>query len=178
MTKRAIIEGVWIEHMHCEFDLKDVDATMATMIAEPSINNIPTMLGGIGYKEVYHFYKHHFIPFIPKQTEITTISRTIDDDRLVDEQIFRFVHDNKVDFMLPNISPTGKTVAVPLIVIVYIENGKVAKEHIYWDQATVLKQIGLIKDEKLPILGKEEAEKMTNHKIPSNQLLKIAETHL
>lgn len=172
MVKRSVIEGIWDEHMRCEFELKDPEATMATMTANPLVNHIPTLMGGNGYDEVYHFYKNHFIPYIPKNTEMTSISRTVDDNRLVDEQLFRFVHDSRIDFMLPNIAPTGKTVIVPLVVIVYIENNKVAKEHIYWDQATVLKQLGLLNGEGLPVLGAEEAEKVLDRNIPANQLLK------
>src|SRR3990167_7185862 len=137
MTRRHI-KDVWLEHMRCEFELRDADATMATMTADPIVNHIPTMTGGKGYKEVYYFYKHHFIPTIPRQTEIIKISCTVDNDRVVDEQLFRFVHDSKIDFMLPNVPPTGKTITVPLVVIVYIKDGKVAQEHIYWDQASVL----------------------------------------
>ena len=157
MTKYAHIKDIWAEHMRCEFELKDAEATMATMTAQPLVNHVPTMTGGNGYDEVYYFYKHHFIPTIPKQTEITSVSCTVDNDRLVDEQLFQFVHDSKIDFMLPNIAPTGKTVIVPLVVIVYIKEGKVDKEHIYWDQATVLKQLGLLENKKLPILGKEQS---------------------
>lgn len=170
---RALIEAIWEEHMRCEFELKDAEATMRTMIAEPLVNHIPTLAGGRGYDEVYYFYKNHFIPHIPKQTNITSISRTIDNNRLVDEQLFEFVHDSKIDFMLPNIAPTGKTIIVPLVVIVYIEENKVAKEHIYWDQATVLKQIGMITDSSLPVIDIEQARSLVDSTIALNKLLKI-----
>src|SRR3990167_2540584 len=96
MKTRKFIKDIWAEHMRCEFELKDADATMLTMTAQPFVNNVPTMIGGNGYEEVYHFYKYHFIPHIPKQTEITSISCTVDDDCLVDEVLFRFVHDSKI----------------------------------------------------------------------------------
>ena len=172
MNTRARIEALWEEHMRCEFELKDADATMATMTAQPLVHNIPTMIGGKGYDEVYHFYKNHFIPHLPKQVEITPVSRTVDDHRLVDEQIFRFVHDSEVDFILPNIAPTGKTIVMPLIVIVTVENNKVAEEHIYWDQAAVLKQIGWIKNEKWPVIGDEQGTRLLGKNIPFNKLLK------
>lgn len=171
MTKRKLIKDIWSEHMRCEFEIKDVEATMATMTKHPVVNHVPTMTGGNGYEEVHHFYKYYFIPNIPKQTEISNISCTVDDDRLVDEVIFRFVHDSKIDFMLPGITPSGKTIAVPLVVIVYVENNKVSKEHIYWDQASVLKQLGMLSDHHLPIIGEEQAKKILDPTIPSNQLL-------
>jgi carboxymethylenebutenolidase len=160
MTKRGLIKSIWEEHKRCEFELKSAEATMETMTANPFINNIPTMIGGHGYDEVYHFYKHIFLPYLPKETEVTSISCTIDDDRLVDEQIFRFVHDSRIDFMLPNIEPTGKTIVVPLVVIVSIEQAKVAREHIYWDQASVLKQLGLLTAPHGLITGAEQAERV------------------
>lgn len=160
MTKRKLIKGIWQEHKRCEFELKSAEATMETMTANPFINNIPTMIGGNGYDEVYHFYKNIFLPYLPKETEVTNISCTIDGERLVDEQIFRFVHDSRIDFMLPNIEPTGKTIAVPLVVIVYIEQVKVAREHIYWDQACVLKQLGMLTDMHGLVSGAEQAAKV------------------
>lgn len=174
MTRKKLIKDIWAEHTRCEFELKDAEATMETMTAQPSVNHVPTMTGGNGYEEVYHFYKHYFIPKLPQQIEITNVSCTVDDDRLVDELIFRFVHDSEIAFMLPNLEPTGKTIAVPLVVIVYIEGEKVAKEHIYWDQATVLKQLGFLKEAKWPVMGVEQAAKILDPKIPSNLLLKSA----
>lgn len=172
MAKRNFIKGLWAEHMRCEFELKDAEATMATMSKHPLINNIPTMVGGNGYEEVYSFYKNIFLPQIPQHTEITSIACIVDDQHLVDEQLFCFVHDNQLDFMLPNIAPTGKTIKVPLVVIVYIEDDKVAGEHIYWDQGTVLKQLGLLNDESLPIVGAEQAKKLLDRTVQSNHLLK------
>lgn len=171
MTSTNKIKALWANHTRCEFELRDPEATMATMTANPLVNGVPNMMGGNGYDEVYHFYKHHFIPCIPEQTEVTTLSCTVSDNRLVDEQIVRFVHDRTFDFFLPNIEPTGKTVVIPVVVIVYFENDKVDKEHVYWDQASLLKQIGYFQDETLPILGVVQAQKMFDRSLPANQLL-------
>ena len=62
--------------------------------------------------------------------------------------------------MLPGVAPTGRRVEVPLVAIVRFRDGKLAHEHIYWDQASVLKQIGLLTDESLPVFGAETARKV------------------
>src|SRR3990167_11449570 len=138
MNKRSFFNDLWAEHMRCEFELKDAEATMETMTDHPFVNHIPTLTGGNGYDEVYRFYKHYFIPKMPKNMDITHISCTIDNERLVDEVLFKFVHDSEIGFMLPNLPPTGKTVIVPLVVIVYIKNNKVDKEHIFLDQFSLI----------------------------------------
>lgn len=149
------------KHVDAEFN-KDLDSTLATMTSNPHINNIPTSLGGIGLENVRHFYGS-LIPsgkFFPPDTEIVLVSRTIGDRQLVDEIIFKFTHTTEIGWMLPDIAPTGRRVEVPLVVIVGFENGKVVFEHIYWDQASVLVQIGLLIPAGLPIKGAETAKKM------------------
>ena len=59
--------------------------------------------------------------------------------------------------MLPGIPPTGKRVEIPHVVVMKFENGKVAHEHIYWDQASVLVQVGLLDPVNLPVAGVEQA---------------------
>jgi carboxymethylenebutenolidase len=140
----------------------DLDTTMATMTANPHVNHIPTMIGGIGYERVKEFYTA-LVPtgkFFPQDLEIESVSQTIDEHQLVDEMIFKFTHTSEVGWMLPNIAPTGKRVEVPLVVIVGFKDGKVTHEHIYWDQASVLVQIGLLDPKLLPVQGIEAAAKM------------------
>lgn len=140
----------------------DLETTMATMTDNPHVNHIPTMVGGIGYDSVQKFYTS-LVPtgkFFPKDLEIESISQTIDEHQLVDEMIFKFTHTSEVGWMLPNIPPTGKRVEVPLVVIVGFKEGKVTHEHIYWDQASVLVQIGLLDPKHLPVHGIETAAKM------------------
>jgi carboxymethylenebutenolidase len=111
---------------------------------------------------------------MPPDTEIVPISRTIGAERLVDEMIFKFTHTIEMDWMLPGIAPTGKRVECPLVVIVQFRDGKLANEHIYWDQATVLVQIGLLDPAKLPVAGIETAEKLANPRLPANHLIERA----
>lgn len=167
MTPSAI-KALWAEYTHCEFVLKDPEATMATMTQDPSIMNVPTMQGGQGYEAVYRFYKEQFIPYLPLDYDITTLSCTVDKERLVEEQILRFVHNSPVMFMLPNIAPTGKTIVIPLVVVVTVQQKKIASEHIYWDQASVLQQLGWLSNMQWPVVGAEQATPL-KQSYPQNQ---------
>ena len=120
---------------------------------------------------LHRFYLHHFIPQMPKDTHMIPVSRTIGADRVVDEMIFCFTHDEEIDWMLPGIKPTGRYVEVPLIAIVNFRGDKLYHEHIYWDQASVLVQIGLLDSKGLPVAGRETAEKVLDEKKPSNTLM-------
>ncbi len=173
MTDKSKLEERWEEHMRCEFELKDADATMATMAPHPFLNHIPTMTGGYGYEQVYQFYKHSFIPSIPADAIVTSVSRTIGEHQLVDELILTFTHEREMPFMLPGIPATYKKVELPHIVIVYFDHDmKVRGEHIYWDQATLLAQIGLLDVNQYPVTGAEQARKVLDESLPSNLLMK------
>ena len=145
---------------------------MKTMVAQPYVNSIPTMTGGVGYEELYNFYKHHFLDVNPRDTRTIPISRTIGADRVVDEMIFCFTHDREIDWMLPGVAPTGNYVEVALVAIVCFRGGKLYNEHIYWDQASVLVQVGLLPRDGLPVTGIEAAQKLVNEQLPSNLLMK------
>ncbi len=149
------------KHVQAELQ-QDLDTTLATMTDSPHINNIPTLIGGVGSDGVREFYRSLILEgkFFPPDTEMIPVSRTIDQYQLVDEIIFKFTHTTEIGWMLPNIAPTGKQVAIPLIVIVGFFDGKVTHEHIYWDQASVLVQLGLIDPTGLPVNGVETAQKM------------------
>ena len=97
---------------------------------------------------------------MPPDTKLTPVSRTVGDDQLVDEMIFSFTHTAEMPWMLPGVAPTNRPVRVPLVVIVRFRDGKLAHEHIYWDQACVLKQLGLLTDDALPVRGAETADKV------------------
>jgi len=163
--------AVWEAHCRYEFETRDVDATMATMVANPYVNHIPTMTGGVGQAELKRFYKNHFVGGNPPDTALRPVSRTVGADQLVDEMIFSFTHTREVDWMLPGVAPTGKRVEVPLVAIVKFVDGKVAHEHIYWDQASVLVQIGLLDPSGLPVAGAETAQKVLDNSLPSNGLM-------
>jgi carboxymethylenebutenolidase len=165
------LAALWEAHCRYEFETRDVDATMATMVDAPYVNHVPTMTGGVGHDQLKRFYKYHFIGGNPPDTSLTPISRTIGADQIVDEMVFAFTHTTEVDWMLPGIAPTGKRVEVPLVAIVRFDGGKVAHEHIYWDQASVLVQIGLLDPKGLPMAGIETARKVADKTLPSNLLM-------
>jgi len=169
------LNDLWEEHLRDEFTTQDTNATLETMVPDAYVNHIPVLTGGVGHEQLREFYSRHFIPKMPADTEIVPISRTIGAERLVDEMIFRFTHTIEMDWMLPGIAPTGKRVECPLVVIVHFRDGKLSNEHIYWDQASVLVQLGLLDAAKLPIAGLETARKLADPSLPSNHLIERAE---
>jgi carboxymethylenebutenolidase len=166
------LSALWEQHTYLEFGARDVEATMRTMVAEPYVNHIPTMTGGVGHASLSRFYKHHFIPKTPQDTKLVPISRTIGTDRIVDEMLFCFTHDIEIDWMLPGVAPTGRQVEIPLIAVVHFRGDKLYNEHIYWDQASVLVQIGLLDPKLLPAAGIETARKVLDKSLPSNTLMR------
>jgi carboxymethylenebutenolidase len=98
-------------------------------------------------------------------------SHTVGHDRLVDEMVFKFTHTITMDWMLPGVAPTGRKVEVALVAIVHFCDGKLAYEHIYWDQASVLVQIGLLNPDGLPVTGVDAARKALQPTLPSNTLM-------
>jgi carboxymethylenebutenolidase len=164
---------VWERHMAAEFEAKSVEATMATMTSEPFVNHVPVMTGGVGYTEVRHFYGTYFIPGQPSDTEVVPVARTVGRDRIVDELIHKFTHTIEMSWILPGVPPTGRRVEVAVVVVVQFEDGKIAGERIYWDQASVLAQVGLVDGEKLPVTGIGASRKVVDPtKEPSNSLIK------
>jgi carboxymethylenebutenolidase len=155
---------IWEEHISHEFTTRDTEATLATMTDDAYVNHIPVMTGGYGKAALRHFYSRDFIPSMPPDTALTPVSRTIGENQLVDEMIFSFTHTQEIPWMLPGVRPTKRRVEVPLVVIVHFRDGKLAHEHIYWDQASVLKQIGLLTDESLPVVGADTARKVLDPK--------------
>jgi len=153
---------LWEEHTAHEFSTRDTESTLATMVDDAYVNHIPVMTGGYGKDALRAFYSRDFIPSMPPDTTLTPISRTVGEDQLVDEMIFSFTHTQEMPWMLPGIAPTNCKVEVPLVAIVKFRDGKLAHEHIYWDQASVLKQIGLLTDPKLPVYGVETARKVVD----------------
>jgi carboxymethylenebutenolidase len=158
---------IFDKHVNCEFEDKDVDATMQTMTKEPYVYHVPVLTGGKGYNEVYTFYSNSFVGKMPSDTKFVRISRTISKDQVVDELIIRFTHKIEIPAMIPGIPPTGKYVELPIVVVMKFKGNKIAHEHIYWDQASLLKQIGLLdyttnnnNNNQLPIIGIEQSKKL------------------
>jgi carboxymethylenebutenolidase len=169
------LQQLWEEHVRHEFATHKTEDTLATMVEDAYVNHIPVLTGGVGKDELREFYSKRFIPQMPPDTEMIPISRTIGHDQLVDEMIFKFTHTIPMDWMLPGIAPTGKRVEVPLVAIVRFRESKLAHEHIYWDQASVLVQLGLLDAATLPVAGVETARKALDPSLPSNALMRRAD---
>jgi carboxymethylenebutenolidase len=170
-TGKFDLAALWEKHVECEFATRDTESTLATMVDDAYVNHIPVLTGGDGKQALREFYSKRFISQMPPDTAITLVSRTVGEDQIVDEMIFKFTHTIAMDWMLPGVAPTGKPVEVPLVAIVSFRDGKLAHEHIYWDQASVLVQIGLLDPARLPVAGVESARKALDRKLPSNQLM-------
>ncbi len=170
--QQAMVE-VWKCHMAAEFEEKNIDATMATMTSDPFVNHVPVMTGGVGSSQVRHFYSTYFLPGHPPDTETVPLARTVGHDRLVDELIHKFTHTIEMPWILPGIPPTGKRVEIAVVVVVEFQDGKISGERIYWDQASVLAQVGLLDVKTLPVTGIEASRKVIDPtQEPSNRLIK------
>jgi carboxymethylenebutenolidase len=100
------------------------------------------------------------------------VARTIGDDRIIDEFVFRCTHSVRMDWLAPGIAPTGRRIEIAKVVAVEFRDGKIAAERIYWDQASVLVQLGLIDPAHLPVAGAEAARKVLDPALPSNGLIR------
>ncbi len=171
MTGNSDLVALWEEHLRHEFDTKSTPETLDTMVEGAYVNHIPVLTGGVGKEALGRFYSTRFIPKMPSDAALVPISRTVGEDRLVDEFVFKFTHTIRMDWMLPGVEPTGKQVEVPFVVIVQFDGDKLAHEHIYWDQASVLVQLGLLDSAYLPVAGREQARKALDASLPSNDLI-------
>ncbi|TKX25792.1 hypothetical protein C1H76_1938 [Elsinoe australis] len=187
------LEAIWDEHTLYEFETRSVEHTMATMVQEPYVNHIPTLTGGIGRDDLSAFYRNHFIFNNPEGTELELISRTVGIDRVVDEFLFKLTHDKMVDWLLPGLPPTHRKLEIPFTAVVNIRGDRLYHEHIAWDQATVLAQLGLLPEYlpfpfpladgtkpkegkmfqyRLPVAGMEGARKMRDRNCgKSNEMM-------
>jgi carboxymethylenebutenolidase len=173
MAAREDLAGVFDDHVAAEFVDMDLDATMATMSADPYVYHLPSMTGGVGSEDVRRFYGSHFIGKWPTDIEITPVSRTVGDVQVVDELVLSFTHDIEMPQLLPGVAPTGRRVRLAFCVVVGFEDGKVSHEHIYWDQASLLVQVGLLDPEALPVTGAEQAENVLDSRThPLNELIR------
>jgi carboxymethylenebutenolidase len=172
--EQQALEKIWEEHLASEFKYKSAKAAINTMVDRPSVNHVPVMTGGVGRRQLTHFYDRYFIPQMPPDTHIIPVSRTIGQDRLVDEFVIKFTHSLQMDWLLPGVPPTNKPVEVATVTIVEFKDGKMALERIYFDQASILVQLGLLDAEKLPIAGVASARKVLDDQLPSNELMKRA----
>jgi carboxymethylenebutenolidase len=163
--------SIFDSHLRAEFMDRDVDATMDTMSDCPYLTHVPVMTGGYGSDQVRSFYSRYFIGHWPSDMAIKPISRTIGQGRVVDEFVVSFTHDMSMPAILPGIAPTGRNVVLPFVVIMGIVDDKITYEHIYWDQASMLVQIGILDPEGLPVCGREQAARLLDPTLPSNTLI-------
>jgi carboxymethylenebutenolidase len=165
------LNQLWELHCYYEFGTRDVNAVMPTMVAQPYVNHVPTMTGGVGHDQLKRFYKYHFVDSNPADTRLIPVSRTIGADRVVDEFVFCATHDREIDWLLPGLKPTGKYFEVPMLAVICFRGDKLYNEHIYWDQASVLVQIGVLDPTGLPVAGIQSAKKMVDETLPTNTLM-------
>jgi carboxymethylenebutenolidase len=165
------LQALWDEHLRQEFGTHNVEDALATMVEDAYVNHIPVMTGGVGKPALREFYSKYFIPQMAPDTELIPISRTIGTDQLVDEMLVKFTHTVQIDWMLPGIAPTGKRIEVPVVAIIQFRDGKIAHEHLYWDQASVLVQLGKLDPSTLPVVGVDSARKVLDPSLPSNALI-------
>jgi carboxymethylenebutenolidase len=151
--------STWQLHLNAEFELKNAEAALATMTENPHVFLIPSGTGATGKEGVRDFYANHFLPYIPPDVELVTVSETSGQDRIVEEYVVRFTHTLNMDWLLPGVPPTGRKVEFVLVVIIQFEKGKMASEHLYWDQASLLSQLGTL-DTRVAAAGIESASKL------------------
>jgi carboxymethylenebutenolidase len=168
-AEQALID-IWEAHTAAEFEAKNADAAMATMTGHPVLIHVPVGTGAAGREAVRRFYREIFIPQLPPDVGLQPLTRSVARDRIIDEFIFRFTHTVQMDWFAPGIAPTGRRVQVPTVGIIAFEDGKISSEHIYWDQASVLLQLGILAGD-LPALGAEQADRLLNPDAPANQLI-------
>ncbi len=174
MTSESLdpdLGALFDQHVASEFEAKDADATMETMTEDPTVIHVPVLTGGRGTEELRAFYRDWFIPAWPDDVDVEQVSRTVGSERVVDELIMRFTHTCEMSFWLPGIAPTGRRVELPLVVVMGFRDGRVASEHIYWDQASLLAQIGLLDTTALPIAGSAQAQALIDPAVPLNKMI-------
>jgi carboxymethylenebutenolidase len=170
--KSKNLGDIFDKHVKHEFIDHDVAATMKTMVNEPIVHNVPVLTGGVGFDNVFNFYENQFVGKMPDDTKITRISRTVGKDQVVDELVLSFTHDIEIKSMLPGIPPSGRHVELPHVVVMKFQGNKILHEHIYWDQASLLVQIGLIDSKSLPVTGIEQAKELLQLSKPNRKKFK------
>jgi carboxymethylenebutenolidase len=167
--ERRLIE-TWEAHTAAEFEHKDADAAVATMTDHPVLIHVPVGTGATGKEAVRRFYAEIFIPQSPEDFELDLLTRSVGQNRIIDEFIVRFTHSIRMDWFAPGVEPTGRRIAVPHVAVIAFEDGRMSSEHIYWDHATVLRQMGLL-DASLPVMDASQCDRMLNVEAPANTLI-------
>lgn len=169
-AEQALID-VWEAHTAAEFEHKDADAAIATMTEHPMLVHVPVGTGATGREPLRRFYKEIFIPQMPPDAETELLTRSVAQNRVIDEFILRLTHSVRMDWFAPGVAPTGRRVVVPTVGIIAFEDGRISSEHIYWDQATVLLQLGVL-EQGLPALAADQADRLLRPEAPANELIR------
>jgi carboxymethylenebutenolidase len=173
MTKqqRAAMAAVWDQHLDAEFQACDADAAVETMTDDATLIHMPTGAGGRGKEALRAFYARHFIPAWPDDVHVESISRTVGTDTVVDELLIHCTHSLVMDFWLPGLAPTGLPIVSATIAVVGFRGDRIRFERIYWDQASLLAQLGVLDTGTAPILGAQQGAFLTDPGAPLNELL-------
>ncbi|HEY6318289.1 MAG TPA: nuclear transport factor 2 family protein [Acidimicrobiia bacterium] len=169
--ERGLIE-VWEAHTAAEFELRSADAALAVMTDDPTLIHVPVGTGASGRDALRAFYADVFIPHVPADMGLELLTRTVsvEQGRLVDEFIVHLTHTVQMDWFVPGLAPTGRTVTAPHVAVIAFEDGKISSEHIYWDQGTVLRQLGVLGSD-VPVLGNDAPTRLRNPNAPANELI-------
>src|SRR3954470_22511375 len=165
---------VWDDHVAAEFQARAADATVATMTDDATLIHMPTGTGARGKEALRTFYTRHFIPAWPDDVAVESITRTIGAGTggvgtIVDELLIHCTHSRVMDFWLPGLAPTGLPIASATVAVVGFTSGLVSFERIYWDQASLLAQLGMLDTQTAPILGAEQGAFLTDPDAPLNE---------
>ena len=168
---QQLLIDAWEAHTTAEFELKDADAALAVMSHDPELVHVPIGVGARGRDALRAFYADIFIPHVPPDAGLDLLSRSITDDRVIDEFVFHFTHTVQMDWFAPGIAATGRAVALPHVAVIAFEDGRIASEHIYWEQASALAQLGVLDEGWLPLLGTNQVDALRPGGGPTNELI-------
>ncbi|PVI02185.1 hypothetical protein DM02DRAFT_613149 [Periconia macrospinosa] len=170
-----IVDAAHAAKYHDEIPERASMAVVTTMSQNsPHVTIVPTLEGGVGRRSLEEFYREYFVPSLVEDFNMRLVSRTIGVDRVVDEMIVSFTHSDEIDWILPGVPPTNKKVEIPIVSIIAVRGGKLVSEHMYWDNASVLLQVGLLDRsavpnamksrglKQLPVVGVEAARALVN----------------
>ncbi|KAI4932111.1 uncharacterized protein J4E92_004010 [Alternaria infectoria] len=153
--KNVDLESIALSHWNARFEDDDPDRASMSVVKNmtqdsPHVTILPTMQGGVGRKKLAEFYGEFFVPSLVEDFFIRLVSRTMGVNRIVDEMVVSFTHSDEVDWVLPGVPPTNKRVEIPMVSVVAVRGDKLVSEHMYWDQASVLVQVGLLDPRMVP----------------------------
>jgi carboxymethylenebutenolidase len=145
----------YLRHTRAEFETRRVEDAIASMVETPHVLLLPSLEGGFGREAVADFYAKRFVFSMPPDMQLELLTRIVASDHIVEECVMRFTHTQEIPWLLPGISATGKRCEMAVCVVVKLSGEKVEHEHIYWDQAAVLRQLGLLDSSAGPAVGVE-----------------------